>query len=155
MRKQDSFSKRDLSASPNDGLPQNVKIDLRTTRRHRKFRENFVFRENIFAFCIFAKFDRKFLHFSWNALLAGNPIRNTFLYIPYTHLTALLYVQYINVYSCNFSALYSLHPFHNCSPAHIKINVYSSNFSRHYIPYIHNCSPVQFIHVYSCNFSAL
>jgi len=30
----DSFSKRDLSASPIDGLTQNINIDLRTSRTH-------------------------------------------------------------------------------------------------------------------------
>ena len=33
LRTQDSFSKRDLSASPIDGLTQNINLDLRTTRR--------------------------------------------------------------------------------------------------------------------------
>ena len=31
LRIQDSFSKRDLSANPIDGLTQNINIDLRTT----------------------------------------------------------------------------------------------------------------------------
>jgi len=29
------FKKRDLSASPIDGLTQNINIDLRTTKRHQ------------------------------------------------------------------------------------------------------------------------
>ena len=32
-----SFAKSDLSTSPNDGLTQNINIDLRTSRRHQKF----------------------------------------------------------------------------------------------------------------------
>ena len=32
---QDLFSKRDLFASPIDGLTQNINIVLRTTRRHQ------------------------------------------------------------------------------------------------------------------------
>ena len=49
MRLQDSFSKRDLSANSNDGLTQNINIDLRTTRRHQTFCENFLFPKNIFT----------------------------------------------------------------------------------------------------------
>ena len=42
-----SFSKRDLSASPIDGLTQNINIDLRTIRRHQTFREIiFAFSQN-------------------------------------------------------------------------------------------------------------
>ena len=35
LKIQDSFSKWDLSASPIDGLKQNINIDLRMTRRHQ------------------------------------------------------------------------------------------------------------------------
>ena len=35
LRIPNSFSKKDLSASPIDGLTQNINIDLRTTRRHQ------------------------------------------------------------------------------------------------------------------------
>ena len=98
LRIQESVSKRSLSASPINGLTQNINIDLRTTRRHQKFCEIFAFRENIFAFRIiakeiFAKF--RFLFTSFikrceslrkslrnateslrNVSLAGNPKRN-------------------------------------------------------------------------------
>ena len=117
----------------NDGLPQNVKIDLRTTRRHRTFRENFVFRENISHFVFsqnsFSRSATEFFCIFRKTLCWLETLFAIHFSIYLTPITALLYVQYINVYSCNFSALYSLHPFHNCSPAHIKINVYSSKIS--------------------------
>ena len=51
-----SFSKRDLSASPIDGLTQNINIDLRMTRSYQIFRDIFAFFENVFASFIFAKY---------------------------------------------------------------------------------------------------
>ena len=36
FEKKTKFLKRDLSASPIDGLTQNINIDLRMTRRHQK-----------------------------------------------------------------------------------------------------------------------
>ena len=56
LRIQDSFSKRDLSANPIDGLTQNINIDLRTTWRQQTVSEICAICKNIFAFRILRNF---------------------------------------------------------------------------------------------------